>query len=129
MDSDQPHRVLLIDDDAQLRRLYPRFFGAPEYETRVAEDGGTALEIVAGWRPDIILLDLVMKVRGTAVVPVLRIHPNSRDALIIAFSGAVTDADREQLRAAGFDDVIPKGQEAGVVVARVRQLLEQKRRG
>ena len=128
MVSDQPRRVLLIDDDAQLRQLYPRFFAAPEYDTRVAADGGTALGIVAEWRPDVILLDLVMKIRGTAVVPVLRLHPNSRDALFIAFSGAVTDADREQLRAAGFDDVIPKGQEAGVVVERVRQLLEQRKR-
>jgi two-component system OmpR family response regulator len=126
MTEGRAYRVLLIDDDAQLRRLYPRFFTTPDYETRVAADGSEALEHVREWRPDVVLIDLMMKVRGTDVLQMLRADPNARTALYIAFSGTVRDEDRESRRVAGFDEVIPKGQEAGLVVQRVRELLQDR---
>ena len=120
----RPRRVLLIDDDDQIRRLYERFFTLSGYEIRIASDADSALEISRHWKPDVVLLDLMMPdVRGTELIVVLKVQPANRKALFVAFSGSVMQEDLERMKSAGFDDVIPKGQEASVVVARVRDLL------
>jgi CheY-like chemotaxis protein len=116
--------VLLIDDDDQIRRLYERFFTLSGYEIQIASDADSALEISRHWKPDVVLLDLMMPdVRGTELIVVLKVQPANRNALFVAFSGSVMQEDLERMKSAGFDDVIPKGQEASVVVARVRDLL------
>jgi CheY-like chemotaxis protein len=117
-------RVLLIDDDEQIRRVYERFFTAAHYEIQTASGGTGALEIARRWKPDVVLLDLMMPdVRGSELIVLLKVQPATRDALFVAFSGSLIEQDRERMKSAGFDDVIPKGQETSEVIARVGELL------
>ena len=55
-------RVLVVDDEADLRRLFTVVLSEGGYDVRAATNGADALAIVRAWRPDIILLDLMMPV-------------------------------------------------------------------
>jgi DNA-binding response OmpR family regulator len=53
-------RILVVDDDAQVRNLVRRTFQAPDYEVLEAADGDFAVPIVLEKHPDLILLDMHM---------------------------------------------------------------------
>ena len=57
-----PARVLVVDDEADLRRLFTVVLTEGGYEVRQASNGSDALAITQTWRPDLILLDLMMPV-------------------------------------------------------------------
>jgi CheY-like chemotaxis protein len=54
--------VLIVDDDAGMRRMVSLVLAGEGYEVRTAENGLVALDLLASWQPAIILLDLMMPV-------------------------------------------------------------------
>jgi CheY-like chemotaxis protein len=52
--------ILVVDDDAHIRQFVCEALDFEGYEARAAGDGRAALDVLAGWRPDLILLDLNM---------------------------------------------------------------------
>jgi DNA-binding response OmpR family regulator len=55
-------RVLVVDDDALIRDTLATALGDEGYSVRVATDGRAALDTMGQWRPDVIVLDLMMPV-------------------------------------------------------------------
>ena len=55
-------RVLVVDDDPAIRDILMTALGAEGHQVRTAADGLDALGVLRGWRPDVILLDLMMPV-------------------------------------------------------------------
>ena len=55
-------RVLVVDDDAQIRQLLGQFLADEGCEVQLAPDGAHALRVARSWRPDAIVLDLMMPV-------------------------------------------------------------------
>lgn len=53
-------RVLAIEDDEDIRYVITETLADEGYEVRAVGDGHAALAILAGWRPDVILLDLLL---------------------------------------------------------------------
>lgn len=53
-------RVLLIDDESSILVILATLFNDEGYTVRTAANGQEALELLRGWRPDLILLDLMM---------------------------------------------------------------------
>jgi two-component system OmpR family response regulator len=54
-------RVLVVEDDEVLRDFLSTVLAGEGYETRLASEGRQALAVLGQWRPDLILLDLVMR--------------------------------------------------------------------
>src|SRR5947207_3223294 len=52
------HRVLVVEDDAELRELLALALGEAGYDTTVVDDSRAAFRAAESWRPDLILLDL-----------------------------------------------------------------------
>ena len=59
---DRSGRVLVVDDDALIRDTLATALGDEGYAVRVAPDGRAALDTMGHWRPDVIVLDLMMPV-------------------------------------------------------------------
>ena len=59
---DRSGRILIVDDDALIRDTLATALGDEGYAVRVAPDGRTALSSIGNWRPDLIVLDLMMPV-------------------------------------------------------------------
>lgn len=55
-----PERVLIVEDDAPVRRMLERSLAAEGFEVRAAADGGAALAMVEDSAPDLVVLDVTM---------------------------------------------------------------------
>lgn len=79
-------RVLIVDDDEQIRHLYRDLFEVAGYEVDEAGDGLAALEAYPRLQPDVVICDILMPgMNGLlTITEILRINPRAR---IIAISG------------------------------------------
>ena len=118
------HRVLVVDDNqdnADSLALLLRSFGN---EVRTANDGVHALEAVAAFRPQVVLLDIGLpNMDGYEVARELRRRPEGRDVLLVAMTGWGQEEDRRRSQAAGFDEHFVKP----VDLELLRALLESGR--
>ena len=84
-------RVLVVDDDASIRELLSAAFEDDGYEVLPAKNGEDALAVCARWRPDVIVLDLMMPVMdGWTFAKRLR----ERDDIPIVVLSAANDLER-----------------------------------
>ncbi len=84
-------RVLVVDDDASIRELLSTALEDDGYEVVPATNGEDALSVVDRWRPDVIVLDLMMPVMdGWTFAKRLREH----DEIPIVVLSAVNDVNR-----------------------------------
>jgi two-component system response regulator MprA len=121
-----PVAILLVDDDASIRRMLERTLAAEGYEVAAVADGGAAMAAVERSVPDAIVLDVAMpgidglsvtrRLRGKGLaVPILLL--TARDALEERVAGLD----------AGADDYLVKPFEARELSARLRALLRRNR--
>jgi two-component system OmpR family response regulator len=82
----ESRRILVIDDDPDIRTVLARYFGDAGHEVRTAPDGRQGLDEVRAWSPDIVLLDLEMPAMNG--LDVLRhIGADHAGVPVVAFSG------------------------------------------
>jgi two-component system chemotaxis response regulator CheY len=115
-------KVLLVDDSSLARRSTRRLLENAGYTVVEAEDGLSALERFAIDKPDVVLLDLVMKgMYGLDVLRKLReLDPAAR---VIVVSADVQTSSHELVQAAGAAGFINKPAAPGQVVQTVEQVL------
>src|SRR5436190_18698092 len=81
---DRPPRVLIADDNPQGAELLEAYLSATDYEVRTAADGEQTLQLVHSWRPDLILLDIMMpRISGFEVCKRLRADPATADTAVL----------------------------------------------
>lgn len=117
-------RVLIIDDDAVVATATQRVMQHAGYDAHVALSALNGLELARHSPPDVVLLDLSMPTfDGLDTVHVLRTEPSTRDAVVVAFTGALAMHDAKRLHRMGFDHVLPKPVEPAELVKRVAKYL------
>jgi signal transduction histidine kinase/DNA-binding NarL/FixJ family response regulator len=101
--------VLLADDIASNRAVLHAMLEPLGFSVLEAEDGRQAIELAQQAHPDLILMDRHMPVlSGVEAVRRIRQIPDLRGVPIIATSASVSEADQALIRAAGYDDFLPK---------------------
>jgi two-component system chemotaxis response regulator CheY len=120
-------RVLVVDDSGLARRRARGILEGAGYQVVEAEDGMAAIESYFVARPDIVLLDLVMKgMYGLDVLTKLR--EMDRSAQVIVVSADVQTSSRELVAQAGAAGFLIKPLDADAVLALVRSTLSEARR-
>jgi two-component system, OmpR family, KDP operon response regulator KdpE len=118
-------RVLVVDDEPQIRRALRAALDAHGYTVAIAEDGETALETIATWAPDAVVLDLVMPaVDGFEVLRQTRVWS---DVPIIVLSARGQELDKVAALDQGADDYLTKPFGMAELLARLRVLLRRAR--
>ncbi|HZP27723.1 MAG TPA: EAL domain-containing response regulator [Acidimicrobiia bacterium] len=120
----RPARVLVVDDEETVRRLFVRVLERAGFEVSEAPDGRVALELITRALPDVVLLDCTMpRVTGLEVVESLRGEPRTATLPVILVTGQGDLDDRVAGLAAGADDFVTKPVHPEELVARVRAQL------
>ena len=118
--------ILVVDDDAPIRRMLSRTLAAEGYEVEASPDGGDALAAVERSTPDLVVLDVAMQgLDGLSVARRLRDKGLGLPILMLTARDAV--ADRVAGLDAGADDYLVKPFAAEELIARVRALLRRGR--
>ncbi|MBS1714080.1 MAG: response regulator [Armatimonadetes bacterium] len=114
----EPVRVVVIDDEVQIRRFLKAGLGAESIELFEAETGEEGLRIVARANPDVVLLDLGLPdMDGLEVARRLR---EWTDVPIIVLSARGQEKDKIAALDAGADDYLTKPFGVGELMARIR---------
>jgi DNA-binding response OmpR family regulator len=93
---EEKHRVLVIDDDTNLRTLLKLLFEHRGFDVLLAPDGEIGLSLAEGGRPDVILLDVAMPYRnGLEVYLDLQNNPLTADIPVVVASAALTRREIE----------------------------------
>ena len=119
-----PAKILVVDDEAAIRRLLRNTLTRAGYAVVEAEDGRQALQQAAVEHPSAVLLDLGLPDRdGLSLIPLLRTHG---DAVILVVSAR--DAVDEKVTALdlGADDFITKPFDSEELLARLRVALRHR---
>jgi two-component system response regulator MprA len=118
--------ILVVDDDAPIRRMLERTLAAEGYEVESAADGGAALAAVERAIPDAVVLDIGLPgVDGLGVCRRLRERGLATPILMLTARDALDD--RVVGLDAGADDYLVKPFETAELLARVRALLRRGR--
>jgi DNA-binding response OmpR family regulator len=119
-------QVLIVEDDASVRRMLERSLGAEGFAVRSAADGGAALALAAEAAPDLVVLDVAMPgMGGFDVCRRLRASGLVGGVLMLTARDAVED--RVRGLEAGADDYVVKPFAIEEVVARLRALTRRGR--
>ena len=99
--------ILLIEDDAENRRLTSSLLDGRDWKVLEAEDGQAGIELALKHRPDVILCDLLMP-RSNGFQVCRAIRQQLQPTKIIMISGRDYEADRASAREAGADEYLLK---------------------
>jgi signal transduction histidine kinase/CheY-like chemotaxis protein len=115
-DNPPSRRVLVVDDNVSTAETMAALLQMNGHELRVANDGPTAVEIAAGFNPDVVLLDIGMPgMNGYQVAKTLRQMPGLEQTLLVALSGYGQEDDLRCSREAGFHHHLVKPAPLGAV--------------
>ena len=124
--SDLP-RLLVVEDNDEMREYMRREF-AVAFEVAVAENGRVGLEMAIDDTPDLVISDLMMpEMDGIALCSALRASATTSHVPFILLTALGTVEDRVRGLEEGADDYIQKPFHMGELMARARNLIEQRR--
>lgn len=116
-------KILLVEDDDGLASVYQTRLQAEGFDLKRVPNGEEALTAALEYKPDLILLDVMMpKISGFDVLDILRNTPETASVKVIMLTALSQDSDKERAESLGVDDYLVKSQ---VVIADVVERIKQ----
>jgi DNA-binding response OmpR family regulator len=116
-------KILLVEDDDNLANVYLARLEVEGFEVRRVPNGEDALASAIEFKPDLVLLDVMMpKVSGFDVLDILRNTPETANLKIIMLTALSQENDKARADQLGADDYLVKSQ---VVIADVIERIKQ----
>lgn len=120
---ERPAKILVVDDEEQIRRALKSILTTRKYDVVLAENGEQAIDLAIDHNPDMIILDLSMPcLGGLEVCENLRTWYTGPILILSVKSG---DSDKITALDTGADDYLTKPFSAGELLARVRAHLRR----
>lgn len=115
-------KILLVEDDDHLASVYLTRLKAETFDVMREADGEKALSTAIKYKPDLMLLDVMMpKLSGFDVLDILRNTPETAKTKIIILTALGQSADKERAKSLGADDYLVKSQ---VLIADVMERVK-----
>jgi DNA-binding response OmpR family regulator len=118
-------RVLVVDDEASLARIVASYLEHEGYEVALAHDGLTAVDVAATFRPDVVILDIMLP--GLDGMEVCRRLRQSSDCYIVMLTAREDEVDKVLALAMGADDYLVKPFGPRELIARIKAMLRRPR--
>jgi two-component system response regulator VicR len=120
-------RILVVDDEAGVRSAIRRTLSYPDdtaYELEFAEDGFEAGRKIAAFKPDLVVLDVLMpKLDGFSALRSIRGQAETRHIKVLVISSLIPDSERDRALDHGADDFLSKPFDDEEFRRRVTRLL------
>ena len=120
-------RVLVVEDDAEIRTLIAYFLKKEKYEVEVSDNGLDALKLLGKFKPNLVVLDLMLpNLDGLSFTDMVRTMPEKYGNPFILMLTAKTEVE-DVLKGLniGADDYMKKPFDPRELVLRVKKLLER----
>lgn len=119
-----PETILVVDDEAHLRKILKFHLEGSGFRVLLAEDGLQAIEIAKREQPTLILLDLMMpRMSGTEVCRELKVEPTTRFIPVIILTAKMGSEEKIRQLENGAQDYITKPFSLSEVLARVKSVI------
>ncbi|MCU0702803.1 MAG: response regulator [Fimbriiglobus sp.] len=120
-------RVLIADDNIQNAELLEAYLDGTGWDTKLATNGDETLQFAREWKPDVILLDVMMpKLSGFEVCKKLRADAATRDIGVLMVTALDQANDIERAIEAGTDDFMTKPIHKSELLLRTRAMIESR---
>lgn len=118
-------KILIVEDDPLMLRMYQKIFGFEGYEVAVAVDGEEGWEKIRREKPTLVLLDVMMpKMNGLQVLEKIKLDPETKAIPVVMLTNLAGTADAEDALSKGaVRYIIKSAQEPKSVVAMVKEIL------
>ena len=118
------NKVLIVDDDPYIQKALRKLLTSFQYETEIAGSGFEAGIKVTQFKPDLVILDLIMPgMDGFEVCRLLKMDPGTSGIKILALTGYGTEENCERIMEAGADDLLMKPVDTETLIPRIEKLL------
>ena len=119
-------KVLLVDDDTELVEVMTKFLEEDgRFEVKIATTGFDAGMLVKEYRPDLLVLDVMLPdINGKEVCQRVRADNTMEEVRILCISGMIEEDKIQDLRLAGADDFMHKPFDAEQLIERMCKMLE-----
>jgi DNA-binding response OmpR family regulator len=119
-------KVLIADDEPNIVTSLEYLMMRSGYEVQVARDGDEVLALVESFRPDVVLLDVMMPRRnGYEVCQKMREHPDWRQIKIVMLSAKGREAEVNKGLSLGADTYVTKPFSNKELIATIAALLDE----
>jgi DNA-binding response OmpR family regulator len=120
-------RVLVVEDDAALRKVLELRLGLEGFEVSTAKDGLAGLEALDDVQPDAVICDLMMpRVDGFGFCRTARHRDSSRDLPIVVLTARQKDGEIDRLLELGDITFMSKPFDAQLLTATLRELTARR---
>jgi CheY-like chemotaxis protein len=120
--------VLVVDDDPDQLELLEFLLSAEGATPRTANGGHEAMELLANWKPGVVLLDIEMpNMDGYELLAAIRSYADLRDVPAVAITGLGYPSDKDRAFAAGFQAHMTKPFDAPALIDLVEWLASRPR--
>lgn len=119
-------KILIVDDDQLLVRMYQKKLENDGYIVVTAQDGKDALEKLAEFIPDLILLDIMMpELNGLELLKKLKVEEKTKDIPVILLTnvGASEEDSQRGLELGAVAYIVKASNRPSVVVAKIKEIL------
>jgi len=119
-------KVLLVDDDVELVEVMTKFLEEDgRFEVKIATTGFDAGMLVKEYRPDMLVLDVMLPdINGKEVCHRVRADNTMEDVRILCISGMIEEDKIQDLRLAGADDFMSKPFDAEQLIDRMCRMMD-----
>ncbi len=120
-------RILVVEDEKDLQHVLAYNLKGAGYEVQAVARGRDAMRIAREWRPDLILLDLMLPdISGTEVAKELKVAPETKEILVVMLTAKGEEIDRVLGFELGADDYVVKPFSIRELLLRIRAHLRRR---
>ena len=124
---DNSYRILIVDDEAGIRKILKLFLELEGYKVYEAVSGLQAQQIVKKEKPHLIILDVVLcGVTGFEVCEWVKKNPETKDIIVILFTALNQDHDYKEAQRVNSDYYMTKPQNPKAIIEKVKEYLNKK---
>jgi len=118
-------RILIVDDDDQITSMFSTFLGGRGFTTEVVNNGENALATTLVFKPDLIILDVMMpKIDGFNVLDILKNTVQTSGIPVLILTALGGKEDRDKAKALGADAYLEKSTvDLEAILVKVNELL------